>query len=88
MLYFLEEETVEVRQIVFLSDFSESIQDVIHDSLKTCNAVHNSKWNTFELVKSSVSFKGIAVDEEEEPNNDVTETNAVRLEALLHTFAK
>ncbi|KRY08004.1 hypothetical protein T12_7547 [Trichinella patagoniensis] len=72
MLYFLEGETVEVRQIVFLSDFSESIQvfvvlfvihatdrnDVIHDSLKTCNTVRNSKWNAFEVVKSSASFKG------------------------------
>ncbi|OUC47812.1 hypothetical protein D917_06636, partial [Trichinella nativa] len=29
-----------------------------------------------------------AVDEEEEPNNDVTETEAVRLDAVLHTFAK
>ncbi|OUC41115.1 hypothetical protein D917_00482 [Trichinella nativa] len=32
--------------------------DVIHDSLETCNTVRNSKWNAFELVKSSASFKG------------------------------
>ncbi|XP_003376304.1 hypothetical protein Tsp_00537 [Trichinella spiralis] len=172
------------RQLVFLSDFSESIQvfvvlflihttdrkDVIHDSLKTCNTVRNSKWNAFVLVKSSASFKGrkgyasssvkrlirftnregtgilanaspqmvkgafglpkeavsckvlhnrssiklrelpmslravmlvplivastmaflnsVAVDKVEELINDVTETEAVRLEALLYTSAK
>ncbi|KRZ72467.1 hypothetical protein T10_4180 [Trichinella papuae] len=44
MLYFLEEETVGV--------------NVIHDSLEACNTVRDSKWNAFELVKSSASFEG------------------------------
>ncbi|KRY16838.1 hypothetical protein T12_11785 [Trichinella patagoniensis] len=41
------------------------------------------------ILASTMAFSNsVAVDEEEEPTNDVTETNAVRLEALLHTFAK
>ncbi|KRY22865.1 hypothetical protein T12_4354 [Trichinella patagoniensis] len=40
------------------------------------------------LASTMAFFNSVAVDEEEEPTNDVTETNAVRLEALLHTFAK
>ncbi|KRX64712.1 hypothetical protein T06_8097 [Trichinella sp. T6] len=66
MLYFLEGEVLKWseylwRLIVFLSDLSESIQDVIHDSLETCNTIRNSKWNAFELVKSSASFKGCSL---------------------------
>ncbi|KRY42686.1 hypothetical protein T01_8087 [Trichinella spiralis] len=41
------------------------------------------------IVASTMAFfNSVAVDEEEELINDVTETEAVRLEALLHTFAK
>ncbi|KRX35169.1 hypothetical protein T05_11427 [Trichinella murrelli] len=40
------------------------------------------------LASTMAFFNSLAVDEEEEPTNDVTETKAVRLETLMHTFAK
>ncbi|KRY33203.1 hypothetical protein T01_15019 [Trichinella spiralis] len=40
------------------------------------------------LASTMTFFNSVAVDEEEELINDVTETETVRLEALLHTFAK
>ncbi|OUC45123.1 hypothetical protein D917_08645 [Trichinella nativa] len=40
------------------------------------------------LASTMAFFNSVAVDEEEELINDVTETETVRLEALLHTFAK
>ncbi|KRX33786.1 hypothetical protein T05_9327 [Trichinella murrelli] len=45
------------REWEFIIDGSH-YRDVIHDSLETCNTIRNSKWNAFELVKSSASFKG------------------------------
>ncbi|KRZ72505.1 hypothetical protein T10_5476 [Trichinella papuae] len=40
------------------------------------------------LASTMAFFNSVAVGEEEEQINDVTEAEAVRLDALLHTFAK
>ncbi|KRY16094.1 hypothetical protein T12_1980 [Trichinella patagoniensis] len=40
------------------------------------------------LASTVAFFNSVAVDEEEKFINDVTETETVRLETLLHTFAK
>ncbi|KRX17316.1 hypothetical protein T07_3548 [Trichinella nelsoni] len=40
------------------------------------------------LASTMAISNSVAVDEEKELINDVTETETVRLEALLHTFAK